>query len=296
MEVKDIEKFFLNTLLRISIAGLIFTLLVDISFIHDDTLSISLDIIILSACLIAYVIRNRSKTFSVLTLTCITLVGMIYQSLAVPTYAANSLNVILLVGFVFSVMLKGRLLWIMHGITFAIVIFIFAVQFLNPSLRFSTQVNEIVSAAVTYSILYFILTYATRVLKFNYDKIHENLNNTNIEINLKATEIANQNEELLQIQEKINTLNLDLENKVNERTQKIQIQNETLIKYSYTNAHNLRGPIARLLGLAYVYKLDPSLESDFIINKMVDQAKEIDSVVKQINHELTSSSIDLQIE
>ena len=67
---------------------------------------------------------------------------------------------------------------------------------------------------------------------------------------------------------------------------KIQSQNEILLKYSYANAHHLRGPVARLLGLANVYRLESSIEPDFIITKMVEQAREIDEVVKQINVDL----------
>jgi signal transduction histidine kinase len=76
---------------------------------------------------------------------------------------------------------------------------------------------------------------------------------------------------------------------VNERTAKIQSQNEILIKYSYTNAHHLRGPVARLLGLASIYNLETNPDYNFFIRKMADQAKEIDDVIKQINSELEVS-------
>lgn len=91
---------------------------------------------------------------------------------------------------------------------------------------------------------------------------------------------------MLQIQDKLNQLNSRLEKTVNERTAKLRAQNLTLIKYSYTNAHHLRGPVARLLGLAMVYNLEPTPNPDFYIKKMEDQAKEIDSVIKQIGLDL----------
>jgi hypothetical protein len=71
-----------------------------------------------------------------------------------------------------------------------------------------------------------------------------------------------------------------------ERTAKVHAQNEKLLKYTYTNAHYLRGPVARLLGLINIQKLEPNPDYNFFFCNMEDQALEIDSVVKQINSEL----------
>jgi len=91
---------------------------------------------------------------------------------------------------------------------------------------------------------------------------------------------------LKEAQEELHAINSHLESLVEERTQKIVKQNEVLLKYSYTNAHHLRGPVARILGLANLNKLTPRPDPDFIINAMVMQAEEIDVVVKKINSEL----------
>jgi hypothetical protein len=122
------------------------------------------------------------------------------------------------------------------------------------------------------------------------------LRDSNIQLNEKSKEIETQNEELLQIQDNLNALNTHLEEVVNERTAKIQIQNEILYKYSFRNAHHLRGPVARLLGLASIYKLDPTQNADFFVEKMVDQAHEIDSVIKQINIDLESGNVQIKKE
>lgn len=174
-------------------------------------------------------------------------------------------------------------MWTMHGIAFAIINTIFVIQ-----------VSDAVTAAITYSTLYFILCYATWVLKSNYDRIQQHLLNTNNQLSAKAKEIAFQKEELLQIQENLSVLNADLEKIVDERTVKIKVQNEILKQYSYRNAHHLCGPVARLLGLSMVYKLDPKSNPDFFMDKMVEQANEIDSVIKQINIELEATSVEVK--
>jgi hypothetical protein len=119
------------------------------------------------------------------------------------------------------------------------------------------------------------------------------LRNANIELYEKSNEIAAQNEELLQIQDHLNLVNSSLEKEVTERTVKIKEQNEMLIKYSYTNAHHLRGPVARLLGLASICQKESDPDYAFFISKMLDQTKELDGVIKQINIELESIQVEV---
>lgn len=280
MEIKNIEKFFLNTILKVSIIGVLVILVSDAVFFPEDIISITIDLMILTASLAAYLIRNRYSTVAVLILTSIVLLAMVYQCLKVPTNTTTSLSIILVIGFVISVMLNGKTMWIMHGITFIILQSIFIIQFRDPDLRPSPHAEDVLTIAITYTILYFILNYAAGVLKSSYDKIHQHLTETNLELQAKAHEIETQNK--------------DLEKIVNERTAKIQIQNEILIKYSYTNAHHLRGPVARLLGLASVYKVEPGTDPEWIIGKMVDQAHEIDTVIKQINIDLAANNAEIK--
>lgn len=258
MPLKDIEVFFLNTLLKITSVGVAVVFITDLTFFPEDVLSISIDVTILLGCVVAYLIRNRYPQVSIISLTTIVLSAMVYQCLNVPTNTTTSLSILLVVGFIHSVMLKGRLMWIMHIITCSVIIAIFIIQYLNPSLRFSKDINDVITVAVTYSILYGILAYATAKLKQSYDGIHSHLRE----------------------------LNLHLEQIVNERTEKVHQQHEVLLKYSYANAHHLRGPVARLLGLAELSKLENKPSAEFIIEKMVEQANEIDMVVKQINIDL----------
>ena len=288
--LKSIEVFFLNTLLRICLAGVSLVLLADVIIYPQDTLSISIDVVILVACAVAYGIRKHFATAAVLIVTIIVLVAMIYQCLMVPVNTTTSLSIVLVVGFIYSVMLQGRLMHSMHALTIIALHTIFVIQYLNPELRLSPKLNDVVTVAITYTILYFILTFTTARLKRGYDKIHASIKEVNHQLQEKAAKVVQQNEELLQIQDKLNAINRDLEKIVNDRTTRIQEQNEILYKYSYTNAHHLRGPVARLLGLANIYKLEPRMEPDDIIQKMTQQAKEIDAVIQQINIDLEANN------
>jgi signal transduction histidine kinase len=293
MHIGNIEQFFLNTILKILIVGALIVLLADFLFFPEDTLSLLIDMTILTGCIVAYLLRTKYPTVSVLSVTQIVLAAMVYQSFVVPVNTTTSLSIILVLGFLYSVMLKGSVMWITHGLTFCMVHVIFIIQFLNPGLRFSQKMNDMVTVSITYSILYFILAYAAGFLKSSYDNIHQYLQETNKELKQKADEISNQNNALLIAHNNLNTLNAHLEEIVNERTEKVQLQNEILYKYSYTNAHHLRGPVARLLGLVNVYQLNPKPDPDFIIEKMADQAHEIDAVIQQINIDLEANNLEV---
>jgi cell division protein FtsL len=217
MEIKKIERFFLNILLRMIVAGVSLIFLADIILYPEDRLSLLIDGTILLACITSYLLRNRFHTLSVLILTIIVLATMIYQALMVPVNTTTSLSVILVAGFIHSVMLKGKTMWTMHILTFIAIHSIFILQFQNPELRFSDKMNEIVTVTITYSILYFILTYATSVLKGSYDRIHSHLKDINIDLQEKNSEIAAQNEELRQIQDNLHELNTGLERIVRRR-------------------------------------------------------------------------------
>lgn len=288
MKLKNIEVFFLNTLLKISIVSTALILLVDVLLFVEDALSLWIDTTILISLIMGYWLRNRFPMVSIYLVTVVALAAMIYQCIQVPLNTTTSLTIILIDGFVFSVMLKGRAMWIMHIITLGAIIAVFITQAILPAYRFTSSVSELGTIAFTYAVLYILLTYSTYILKSGYDKLYDSLHEAHRESSERAKEIAAQNEELIQMQDNLNSLNTNLEGIVRERTLRIQMQNEVMMKYSYANAHHLRGPVARLLGLANISELRDSLSPQFIIDRMREQAIEIDEVVRKINVELES--------
>lgn len=119
-----------------------------------------------------------------------------------------------------------------------------------------------------------------------YQKIKTNarLRTLNRSIRDQKNEIDNQARQLLVANEEINALNDNLENKVNEKTKQI-------LKYSFKNSHEVRAPIARILGLVDFYKQDKNSDGiEDIIDKVEESAQELDSTI----HELNSILNDLE--
>jgi signal transduction histidine kinase len=272
--IEDIEKYFLNTLIIISIACLLVILGANLVFYPIDILSIQISVALLIATSVAYFLRKKKPIISVLIICLTVLVSVSFQKILEPSLT-TSLSLVLIVGFIASVLLKKAAMLIIHFISVILLssVFIF-------------HVNDPITAAITYSLMYFLIAFATFKLKKSYDDVHNKLNTALFEINEKSNEIHTQNEQLILAQEKLIWLNNNLGKIVEERTAKIKAQNEILIKYSHTNAHQLRGPVARLLGLVNLYKIEQNPNPDIFIEKIAKQVIEIDEVVKQINNDL----------
>lgn len=97
--------------------------------------------------------------------------------------------------------------------------------------------------------------------KFHADNIRI-LNDKKRELEILVAErtkdLEAQNEEILQQQNQIKQINASLEQTVKERTAQLEDQNRKLLDYAYFNAHKVRGPLARILGLTYLVQRSPN--------------------------------------
>lgn len=124
-------------------------------------------------------------------------------------------------------------------------------------------------------VLIILLVLGLLLLRYSREK-----RKANNELKLLNKDISEKNEEIKQI-------NDNLEAEVNLRTQKIQDQNQKLIEYAYFNAHKVRGPLARVLGLVMLTENEQSLETMKDLHKKIHiSALELDEVVKEINQKL----------
>lgn len=105
----------------------------------------------------------------------------------------------------------------------------------------------------------------------------------------RTYDLEAQNEEIIQQQQQIEAMNRSLESTVAERTAQLEIQNKTLLEYAYFNAHKVRGPLARILGLTYLMKRGDTDCGSEMIERIDVCAKELDSVIKEVNLSLTKN-------
>lgn len=80
-------------------------------------------------------------------------------------------------------------------------------------------------------------------------KINQALEESNRQIEKQNEKIVAQSNQLLSLNENLKSMNDGLETKIRKRTELLEKRNRTLEEYAYANAHELRGPVASILGL-----------------------------------------------
>jgi len=80
------------------------------------------------------------------------------------------------------------------------------------------------------------------------------------------------------------TIECNLETLVNQRTKKVMEQYNLLEKYAHMNSHDVRGPLARVLGLVdIIMKEYKDSDSMNLFEKLSESANELDDVIKRMN-------------
>lgn len=92
-----------------------------------------------------------------------------------------------------------------------------------------------------------------------------------------------QNQELATRQEETRAINDNLESIVEERTHELENKNQALAEYAFINAHMLRGPLCRIIGLINLMEKEPNRYSSQQIVQLKITALEIDQRVKEIS-------------
>jgi len=284
-----IEEFFLRIVLRASLAGVILVTISDLIFKSDhgmNAIILIIDVLIL-ICVAAALILERIKKHqaSVITATVVPLGVLFYAEMYIPD-SNTPMIAILAIGFSISILLDGLSKKLIHlGIAIGIGLnFVFQMQ--NAVHLEKSGRNEIIAFFIAYSIVYCIITYASSALKDKYNTINSELILKNQELEEKGKALEQRNRELIESENQMNEINAHLEQIVEERTNNVKNKNAYLIKYAFANAHHVRGPLARILGLLQLSKLEQPVNYQFILDKIAEQADEIDEVLKTINKEL----------
>lgn len=101
------------------------------------------------------------------------------------------------------------------------------------------------------------------------------------------------NTEILRQKKKIETINENLDNQVKERTRELEKRNQKLFEYALINAHNIRGPLANILGLLRLmerHEDDPDMRQE-IKQKLEHSATMLDNSIHEINEMLEEDKL-----
>jgi signal transduction histidine kinase len=123
---------------------------------------------------------------------------------------------------------------------------------------------------------YSIIRYRERKLISDKHELEQKVRERTDEIEHKTHEIQAQAEE-------IKGINENLESLVKERTVELERKNKALAETAFINAHELRAPVASILGLInLMQKLRLSEDEKIYLEHLQQAAKRLDSVVGSI--------------
>ncbi|MBK6265679.1 GHKL domain-containing protein [Marivirga sp. S37H4] len=152
-----------------------------------------------------------------------------------------------------------------------------------------------------------IMTRSQELIQNQNEELELRIEERTLELKQKQDEVLQQNEELnakndklIEAQSIIEQQNImlrkyndDLEHQVTTRTDDLQQSNQELAQnvqqleqYAFMTAHNLRAPVARLLGLTNLLELNPDTEKVewlMILSKIKDESYSLDAVIKDMN-------------
>jgi signal transduction histidine kinase len=107
--------------------------------------------------------------------------------------------------------------------------------------------------------------------------INEKLGKLSLDLDAKNIELNNQREELHSMQH-------NLKEMVEVKVDQIVKKSERLKEYAFLNAHDVRGPVARILGLInLIEKENVNLNTNHTIQEIKKGTQEIDNIVRRIN-------------
>jgi signal transduction histidine kinase len=97
--------------------------------------------------------------------------------------------------------------------------------------------------------------------------------------------LAHAQEIILKQQIEIREKNESLEIEVERKTKELVSNNQQLEQFAFVAAHNLRGPVARILGLGNIlgYASDNRMEEQMVIKNIIKSTIELDVIIKDLN-------------
>ncbi|MGE0587379.1 MAG: tetratricopeptide repeat protein [Cyclobacteriaceae bacterium] len=118
------------------------------------------------------------------------------------------------------------------------------------------------------------------------------LSEKNREIEDNHSQIEEQAQKLKVLNSKLSELNKTLESKIEVRTNQLKTQNHKLAEFAFMNAHQLRAPIARIMGLInLIQKTDLPEKDKVIVTYLAECGDELDQITKSISKNLEEDSV-----
>jgi signal transduction histidine kinase len=181
-----------------------------------------------------------------------------------------------------------------------IMILAYRVEGINTDVSFGASYTSILSsvrfemiASALVSSLYLIQHQMRKSLQASKNNLEDVVLERTRELVNANNQLQALNEELISSNEEIKVLNENLERIVEERTLRVNQQLEQLSKYAHMNSHEVRAPLARILGLLPLIKKENNHNSKTaLLDKLFQCSEELDQIIKKMNRLLETENFE----
>ena len=189
-----------------------------------------------------------------------------------------------LVLYIYVSMIAGTL----HGVLLISVLILYAIVFifltffpqLAGLLLFDTSEVEKIQVAIDFFVIALIMTAFLIFLKRQLVTFRERITHRHQQLQSLANTLEEQTEKLRIKQEETLSINENLESIVQERIKGIEEKNKQLEEYAFINAHLLRAPLCRILGIIDLMEKE---ELSHNLSRVKEKAKDIDLIIRRVN-------------
>lgn len=131
------------------------------------------------------------------------------------------------------------------------------------------------------------------LIQFNYSRKLKKYS-TRLEdlVRERTEELSSTVEDLNHANEELTSMNDGLDLMVKNRTAELEERNYQLTEYAFINSHLLRAPLARILGLTDLIRMestDPKTQD--LMDKLFNSCEELDEIIKLMSTQLSDGSI-----
>ncbi len=275
-----IEEVFFRAMLIVGLIGCTVAVVFDLLLTKNLAYIVPANLLAVEVLLLAlYAIRHvRFHQAALVSLALLN--GVIaLRGFAYPEFHHATCVLLITIGFMSSLVSRGILgklvQWSIH------------VSFVASLVKEYKHVSLIVvfRQAIPYLVVYTVITILTSLLKERYARNQGRLTDLVAILNLKNVKIRDQHAKLQSSYQQLSELNKDLVAIIKKKTSRIAEKNKQLADIAYENSHSLRAPLARMLGLLHLIKVDPS-QKEYYISKLDEQALEMDSRICMISRSI----------
>jgi signal transduction histidine kinase len=275
-----VEQSFFKSILVIGLAGGSVAILMDMLVLKRFDTNFQIQLLIAQVLLVALYGINRIDFSRITTGGILMLAALFtYRGLVTTDFTETTYTLLITIGFISALVSRRRASIFLRTIILVCLLVLLFKDYQTVSFAL------LLRRAIPYLIVFSIVTVCSGILKARYESNQARLREMVDLLNRKNKKIKDQHVMLKKNYRELAELNGNLEHIIGQKTEKIKEKNKQLADIAYENAHTIRGPLARILGLIHLMNIEPE-NSELYLCMIRDEANAMDGILLKVTKKI----------